>query len=216
VNPGPVLPDDERWEEEAADARHKSLDNVRATAKSWTESIGLILGAFTAVAFLKGPEALKDIPRGGFTLSFAGLTYEPAWAVIYCVLLAAVALLVALTLGALAAQGSPEWAAQLDGRRFAVASMNATKTSITLLLISRISTGVAAALILLGMGVAWSAEIQKPAAASATNAIVNAGGRPVCGALSTAGDGSLSVTLEGAVAAAVDAGSAVTIVDDCP
>jgi hypothetical protein len=52
---GPVLADDLLWEKEATAARHSALDNVRATAKDWSQSIGLILGAFTTAAFLKGP-----------------------------------------------------------------------------------------------------------------------------------------------------------------
>jgi hypothetical protein len=214
--PGAVTVDDERWEEEATDARHKSLDNARATAKSWAESIGLILGAFTTAAFLKGPEALTDIPAGGFTLTAFGWTYEPATTVVNVVLIGALALAVALGLAAFAAQGTPEWTSRLTGRDYAMKSADATNDSIFLLILSRVATAVAAGLILLAMGMAWTAQVQKPASADTTSAIVTTGNRPVCGTLSTAADGAVTVTPKGGAASAVDPGSSVTIVDGCP
>lgn len=208
--------DDERWEEEAADARHKSLDNVRATAKAWMESIGLILGAFTTAAFLKGPEALTDIPANGLTLSAFGWIYEPARTVVNVVLLGALLLAVALGLAALAAQGTPGWATQLTGRVYARRSESATLWSIRWLKLSRFATVMAAALILIGMAMAWTAQIEKPAGADTTSAIVTSGGRSVCGTLSTAADGSVSVAPKGGTATIVDAGSTVNVVESCP
>ena len=213
---GRVTADDLKWEEEAIEARHKSLDNARATAKSWAESIGLILGAFTTAAFIKGPEALTDIPSSGFTLKALGWEYEPATTVPNVVLGGALVLAIALALAALAAQGTPEWTAQLTGRDYARRSKDSTKDSITFLNLSRFATVIAAALILLAMGMAWTAQVQKPAEEETTSAIVTAGNRPVCGTLSTAADGSVTVTPKGGAASAVDPASAVTIVEGCP
>lgn len=213
---GPITPDDERWEEEAADARHTKLDVVRATAKAWGDSIGLILGAFTTAAFLKGPEALNDIPAAGFKLTVLGWTYEPARTVVNIVVLGALALAVALALAALAAQGAPGWAEQLTGRDYAARTARATKRSIRLLLASRLTTAAAAALILIGMAMAWTAQVEKPAGDESTSAIVSAGGQSVCGSLSTGTNGSLTVTATGASARPLDPGSPVTVVEGCP
>jgi hypothetical protein len=213
---GPVTVDDEQWEQEALDARHKSLENARATAKSWAESIGLILGAFTTAAFIKGPAALTDIPAGGFTLKALVWEYEPAATVPNLVLIGALVLALALGLAAFAAQGTPHWTDQMTGRDYASKSADSTKNSISLLILSRMATAIAAALILLAMGMAWTAQVQKPAKAETTSAIVTAGDRPVCGTLSTAADGAVTVRPKGVAASAVDPGSAVTIVDGCP
>jgi hypothetical protein len=216
VNGGGVSLDDELWEDEAKDARHKALDNVRATAKSWTESIGLVLGAFTTAAFLKGPEALTDIPGGGFSLSIGPWAYEPARTVGNVVLVGALTLAIALGLAALAAQGTPGWTDQLHGRVYKRLSAEATKRSIRYLKASRFATAIAAGLILVGMAMAWTAQVEKPAGADTTSAIVSAGGRSVCGTLSTAADGSVSVTPKRGSAAAVDPGSPVNVVESCP
>jgi hypothetical protein len=216
IDPTDATPDDERWEEEAADARHKSLDNVRATGKAWSESIGLILGAFTTAAFLKGPEALSDVPAGGFTLRAGPWTYEPAPTVVNVVLSGALVLAIAFAFAALAAQGTPGWAKQLTGRTYAARTESAAKWSIRWLVTSRFLTAIAAALILVGMAMAWTAQVEKPAGPDTTSAIVSAGGRSVCGTLSTAADGSVSVTPKGGSAAAVDPGSPVSVVESCP
>ncbi len=213
---GGLTLDDEQWEEEALAARHASLDNVRATAKSWTESMGLILGAFTTAAFLKGPEALKDIPAGGFTLNAFGWVYEPARTVGNVVLLGALVLAVAFGLAALAAQGTPGWTEQLTGSTYKTKSAASAKSSIRLLKASRLATAIAAALILVGMGMAWTAQVEKPAGASSTSAIVSAGGRPVCGTLSTGAGGAVEVTPDGGAATPVDAGATVNVVESCP
>jgi hypothetical protein len=211
-----VLPDDQVWEDEANEARHKALDNVRATAKEWGTSIGLILGAFTTAAFLKGPEALKDVPANGFTMTAFGVPYEPARVVTWLVIVGALVLAFALAAAALAAQGTPGWTEQMSGPDYAVKSMQATKASINWLFRSRMATALAAALILLGMAVAWTAELEKPKADAATSAIVGAGTAAVCGILTTGPDGAVSVTPKGGTALGLDPAASVTIVDSCP
>jgi hypothetical protein len=214
---GPILPDDLAWEDEANAARHKALDNVRATAKEWGTSIGLILGAFTTAAFLKGPEALTDIPADGFELTVFGLvSYEPAVVVLWLVIIGALVLAFALAAAAMAAQGTPGWTEQMTGPVYAVKSMEATKKSIRWLITSRFATALAATLILLGMAVAWSAQLEKPKADSATSAIVGTSVAAVCGALTTAEDGSVSVTPKGGATQKVDPSATLTIVDGCP
>jgi hypothetical protein len=213
---GPVAADDLQWEEEAIEVRHKALDNARATATSWGESIGLILAAFTTAAFLKGPEALTDIPADGFTLTAFGWTYEPATTVVNVILAGALTLALALAFAALAAQGTPGWTAQLTGRIYAVKSADATRASIRYLKLSRWATVGAATLILLGMAMAWTAQLQKPGGTSTTSAIVSAGGRSICGLLTTAAGGAVTVTPEDGAATAVDAGSQISVVESCP
>jgi hypothetical protein len=214
---GPLSEDDERWEEEATDARHQALDNVRATAKEWGTSIGLILGAFTTAAFLKGPEALKDVPGAGFKLTAFGIiTYEPAPIVLLSVLGGALVLAFALAAAAFAAQGTPGWSEQLTGQVYAVKSMEATKASIGWLLTSRLATAAAAALILLGMAVAWTADLNRPTTDQTTSAIVGAGAVAICGVLATGPDGAVSVTPKGSAPRDVDPTASVTIVESCP
>lgn len=210
------MPDDEQWEEEASEARHKALDNVRATAKEWSTSIGLILGAFTTAAFLKGPEALKDVPADGFKLKALFVTFEAAPVVLWTVIAGGLALAFALAAAAVAAQGTPGWTKQLTGQVYAIKSMDATKRSIRWLVVSRLATALAAGLILLGMAIAWTAQLEKPKAAETTSAIVSSGGIPVCGTLATGSDGAVSVTPKGGAPQPLDAAANVTIVDGCP
>jgi hypothetical protein len=213
---GQVTADEEQWADEAIEARHKSLDNVRATGKAWTESIGLILGAFTTAAFLKGPEALTDIPADGFTLQAGPWTYEPAPTVVNLVFIGALTLAVAFLLGALAAQGTPKWEGQLTGRRYASGSAAAAKASIRNLSLSRLATVVAALLIVTAMAMAWTAQLYKPDASKATSAIASAGGQPICGTLTTSAGGALTIAPKGGAPSAVDAAMPVTIVESCP
>jgi len=168
---GPVLPDDLRWEDEATEARHHALETVRATAREWSNSIGLILGAFTTAAFIKGPEALEDIPADGFKLTLFSVSFEPAPVVLWLVVLGALVLAVALAAAALASQGTPGWTTQMTGPIYAIKSMDAARRSIRWLVVSRLATALAAAMILLGMAVAWTAQMEEPDASAQTFAL---------------------------------------------
>ena len=96
-------PDDVRWEEEAINVAHESLASVRTTAKSWGETITALLGVFSAVAFIKGPDAFTAIDGDGASVA--------ALLIIFAAGLAAVA----IALAAFAAQGVPRAVAPLDG-----------------------------------------------------------------------------------------------------
>jgi hypothetical protein len=220
MNANLVLPDDLVWEEEAAAARHNALDNVRGTAKEWSQSIGLILGAFTTAAFLKGPEAFSDLPAAGFTLRFQlasiDVTYEPRTAALALIFLGAIVLTIALATATFAAQGTPGWTKQLNGETYRIKSTSATKWSIALLTVSRVTTIIAAVMILVGTAIAWSADAQKPTADEAQSAIVQLQTGAICGVLSNAADGSLQVTPEGGATHAIPSTGNIVLVDGCP
>jgi hypothetical protein len=215
-----VLPDDVLWEEEAAEARHNALDNVRSTAKDWSQSIGLIVGAFTTAAFLKGPEAFTDVPGDGFTLRFQAwifdITYDPRITAIALVFIGAIVLTLALAAASYAAQGTPGWTEQLTGRTYRIKSTKATKSAIKWLAVSRGATAIAAAIILLGTAIAWVAQLEKPKAESSQSAIVQLETSAVCGVLSHASDGSLRVTPSGGAEVAIPGAGNIAVVESCP
>ena len=213
-----------RWNKEADDLRHTSLDRVRKTAEAWGASITTALGVFALVAFVKGPDAIKDVPTGagkGVTLSIAGWAIGPfdaAETAAVTIFAAAVLVIVAVILAALAAQGSPSWNPKFVGTTLQNAVATQSKRAVRELLWSRILTIVALTLVLFGLWVVWWATIdaKQKAPAPTTDAIVGSGTAMVCGVLDTGGDGSLTVTPDGGSAVAVSSGTAVTIVDDCP
>ncbi|HTA14795.1 MAG TPA: hypothetical protein VK781_08065 [Solirubrobacteraceae bacterium] len=135
--------DDLRWEQEAIEAQHKSLSSVRATAAAWSGSIAALLGIFSIVAFIKGPETLSSLDQ------------KAATAVTILVLTAALLAIVATLAGAIAAQGTPHWLDRLDGRALRAANRDAAKKVVSQLWISRVLALLAAMFVLAAMSTAW-------------------------------------------------------------
>jgi hypothetical protein len=97
--------DDIRWTKEASDILHTNLSNVRGAAEKWGASITALLGAFSAVALIKGPQTFSDIGRPWSTLAI-------------CLIAAAsVVAVAAIYTAAIAAQGVPQQSQQINGWR---------------------------------------------------------------------------------------------------
>jgi hypothetical protein len=157
----PVTDDDRRWVKEATDAQHSGLATVRAAADGWGKAISGILGAFALVAFIKGPQAITDVPTGpGFQFNLPGFgPIDPARTVVFLIFAAAAFVIVAIVCAALAAEGVPRWTRVLDGPNFRKDADYAAQQAIVLLWVSRIFTLIGAALVFGAMTLAWMATI---------------------------------------------------------
>lgn len=94
--------EDHRWEREAQDARHSSLDHVRAGAEKWVGGIAGLLGVAASVSLFKVPD-IKTISTGW------------SWVLLASMGVAALFALGGLVLANLASQGTPQWYDVLDG-----------------------------------------------------------------------------------------------------
>lgn len=216
----PVTADDERWSSEALDARHKSLATMQGVADAWGKSIAAILGGFALVAFIKGPEAIKDVPTGpdaAFGLPVFG-SVDPARTVVLLIFIAAALVILAILAAAIAAQGTPGWTTVLDGPVFETESESATKNAIRLLWASRILTLVGAALVFGALALAWMSTVDALGKSTPKGqaAIVSTATTVICGELRSQPDGSVDVVPKGGVPTLIAPTTSVTLVDSCP
>jgi hypothetical protein len=201
----PDFPSEEdwRWEKEAEDLRHNSLTNVRGTAEKWAGSIAALLGVFSVVAFVQGPEKLADIQNGWIAIFVIILTVAGA-------LLAAAAVYVA----ALAAQGSPEWVQMLGGQDLKDSIAAKTNTAIGQLVLSRRFAIAAALLVIAGSALAWI-DVLLPSEQSTNGrpALVTANGDSRCVRVITDENGALRIAGSDNAITQV---SHITLVEACP
>jgi hypothetical protein len=223
----PVLADDDRWKKEAVDARHTGLATVQSKAESWGKSIEAILGAFAIVAFIKGPEALGDLPTGPKVTYFLGVKgvpfvgdvgrlIDPARSVVLLIFLASAMVIVAVALAAIASQGVPTWTRILGAQNLRDNAVAATKRAIRYLQFSRILTLGAALLVFAALAIAWTAVLDNPDEPKAQEAIVSSADGTLCGALQAGPDGTLNIVPKGAGSTPVSASSQITLVESCP
>ena len=193
----PATEDDERWKKEADDLRHNGLAAVREAAGNWLQTIALILGAFSAVAFVKGPESITDLDS------------TIARTVTVIVLTAALLVGSATWLAAVAAQGSPRVVSVLTGPKLRD-HVEASYDGVTRLLWwSRMLTVVAALAIAAGTGLTWLAPA--PQAKETTNLlVVSRDGTVACLPVR---DGTVANDAQRAV---LQTASAVQLVKTCP
>jgi hypothetical protein len=178
-------PDDWWWEQEAKELGHTALSGVRDTATKWGATISGFLGVFGTVAFIKGPDAFKDV-HADWAAAFA------ASLVIAATVFASAAVLLA----ALAAQGVPRAVNQLDG--WALKSYHKTQARRARLYLawSRGLAVAAAMAVITGLSVTWFVVLGERKTNTAEKPkgqpmIVVRSGRPQCGTLTVAKDGSL-------------------------
>lgn len=209
--------DDLRWEKEALDGAHASLATAQARADSWSKSISALLGAFGLVAFIKGPEAIKDIPTTSSRYwPWDGATpINPAFVVVVLIFGAALLLTAAIWMISRAAQGTLIWADYVDGPRLQNRTRVATQDAIRKMGRSRRFTLLSAALFFGALGVAWLSQFDKKDAAT-QSAIVSTATAAMCGKLGSASDGSLEITPEGEAPAKIGGGATITLVASCP
>ena len=204
IGPGGVTEDDLRWEKEAADAQHESLVKVRATAAAWSSSVAALLGIFTVVAFIKGPDAVSSLGEGA-SVAVTALVLTAA-------LLAAAATITA----AFAAQGTPRWLNRLDGPALRQTNRDAAKQVIDLLWISRILALLAAICVLAGMSTAWLSTLG-PTPSPVHVVVVTQGGGVSCGVLSTTATHQIGLSpADGTPAVALGHVREVVGVEKCP
>jgi len=197
--------DDLRWEDEAVDSVHKQLAEVRTTATAWGTAISSLLGVFTLVAFIKGPD------------TFTGVKGGEAKAAALLVLLAAVFAAVAVLLAALAAQGVPRHAALLDGWELRHQTGKRAQAAAVQLGWSRV-LGVGAALIVLAsIGLTWLAALRESESSSSTQKVllVSSAGDVSCGTLVKHGSGLGLKQADGSIVAAAGSRQVVKV-DACP
>jgi hypothetical protein len=185
VGPGGITSDDLQWEREADELRHTGLKAARDAAAGWEKSIASVLGVFTVVAFIKGPEALKDLD------DTVGVI------VVVVVLSAAICAIVATVCAALASQGSVHKLQRLDGVALRDFNRDAAKKVGDLLWASRFMALLAAFLILVGMAVAWFSTVGGSSEASPAHVVlVSDKGTLSCGVLRTE-DNSITLSPDG-------------------
>jgi hypothetical protein len=210
--------DDLRWESEAFDAAHKSLQAIQEKADGWSKAIGAVLGAFALAAFIKGPEGIKDIPTANQSapasriLGFFPL--DPAHVIVVCIFVAAGLLVAAIYAAAVAAEGVVTWTDYIDGPSLQHLTRVACRRAINLVRLSRLLTLIAAVLVLGGAGLAWWSQFDQPP--TAQSAIVSTAGLTLCGTLTTGSDGSIRVTPRGGTSISISGPTTVTLVAACP
>ncbi|MFG1722658.1 hypothetical protein ACGFII_28930 [Micromonospora chalcea] len=195
----PATDDDERWKLEADDLRHRGLATIREAAGRWLQTIALLLGIFSVVGFIKGPESLAKLDDG------------VAYALTVLVLAAAASAAAATWLAALASQGSPEMVGVLTGPKLRDLVTSTCQRVTLQLWWSRLLTVVAAVLVASGMGLAWLSSIADSDRSTVSVLVVDGDGSVVCGPVEQG-----RIVLDAARRSAVAEAVLVQVVDNCP
>jgi hypothetical protein len=197
--------DDRRWESEAQDAVHKQLTDVRTAATAWGKAISALLGVFTVVAFIKGPE------------TFNGVKGKEATAAALLVLLAAVLAAGAVLLAALAEQGVPRKLKRFAGWELRHQTQVRAQTAAVQLAWSRILGVGAAIVVLASIGITWIAAQRDASKSEASQKalVVSDSGVVQCGTLVKQGSG-LALKLADGTASTAAGARQVIKVSSCP
>ncbi len=178
VRPRPQTPDERKWALRAQELHFTELDRLKVTAEKWATSLTAILGAFGAVALIKGPDTIADLEPS--------LQYWTGG-----VLALAIACgLISIFLAAFAAQGIPsrQWLTGLGVReRYAEMTEKAAKR----LHWSRLVVIPAVLLTGASIGLTWYGK--KADRPMPTVIAVQSSGEVVCGVLARDGGGRLVV-----------------------
>lgn len=191
------------WDEKLRDAEEDfGLAGVKGAATAWGASITALLGVFTAVAILKGPESVTSV--GGWQSVVA------AWVILTSAAIA----LAAVLLCALAAQGVPVWRDDLNAWTYRNLVRHKARLATAQLEWSRYLIAIVLLLVFIAMGITWLAATSSPDTQKAQRAIVVMQGDIVCGTLYMKND-RISLTVGGA-SRPVNTAQSVTLVDKCP
>jgi hypothetical protein len=172
--PPPRPSDWDRWAKEAEDARHESLKNARASAEKWTGTISALLGLFSTVAIVSGPDAIKDLGSG-----------VVRWVAVAAIAVSGVLAGISVVVGAYAAQGRLVKLGNLDWDALEDHTVAETDGVRSKLKVSR-ATAVAAAITLLAAGLVVAASSAADAGKTASGSsvvIVDGSGGLRCGRL---------------------------------
>jgi hypothetical protein len=189
-----ISPDERRWDREADDLRHAGLKDLSDRATAWQGSIAALLGIASLAAFVKGPDALKDLPA---TMTLPGVDWTlPVPETTFWLFVIAIGLIaVAYWFAVLASQGVPEWHTTLTGIQLQAAVQMEAPKRINYLLVSRLATIAAVVAVFTGTAIIWAAQIQSSTPAKPDSFLVITGAGVFCGPL--AKDGSGNITVDG-------------------
>jgi hypothetical protein len=176
-------PDDVIWDRKAKQLRYEGLAPLQDKADRWAGSIAAILGIFGTVAFVTGPDTFEKL--------------DPAIAGWVLLLIGAAALSAGLALGlaAYAAQGGPRWFDELDGDALRDETLAAARRAVDNLFLSRWLTIVAAATLLLAMGLVFWSSLPNgnPSATGKPALVVTTSGEVTCHRLGPGPAGALEL-----------------------
>jgi hypothetical protein len=177
--------DDLQWDKEAAELRHKALENVRARAVKWEATVATLLGLFSTVAIVTGPESIDKVT-----------TWWIRWSALVLILIAGIAAGTAIFFAARAAQGpDPKLFDDLDGETLEVLTLDRVDQAVDDTKRSRRAAFLAAGLLfttgLLVAGEAAYAAGQSPGGSSVV--VVDESGNLTCGKLAADSNGATTV-----------------------
>jgi hypothetical protein len=205
VGPGGVSADDRRWDQEAEDLRHTSLEKLKTSAEAWEKSVSALLGVFSVVAFVKGPATFEDLGTASGIAVAALVLFAAAFAV------------AAIACAAVAAQGIPTWQERLDGAVLRSSVEQSARRGVKLMWASRITAIVAALLVLAATSVAWLSQVGGGAPSPPSLLVVQGSGALLCGEMIAGPNARLSISATGKPPGVVVEGArSVTPVDACP
>ncbi|RZU52521.1 hypothetical protein EV385_4387 [Krasilnikovia cinnamomea] len=180
--PGP--PDEAEWDKAAVTFATEQLTRVRASATTWTGTVGTLLGLFGAVAIIGGPTKLTDVPSP--TLR---------WIIVSLITSAGILAAASIVTGVRAANGatlrtSDNW----SGSAYRAAVITNTDDALNWLRRAR-WTGLAAALTVFTIGLLGLISVAaQPKQKTATTAvIVDQTGTAACGPIGRTAKGQLTV-----------------------
>jgi hypothetical protein len=180
--PGP--PDAAEWDKAAVTFATEQLTRVRASATTWTGTVGTLLGLFGAVAVVGGTTKLADVPSP--TLR---------WVIVGLVAIAGLLAAASIVTGLLAAHGaslrtSDNW----SGTAYRAAVVKNTDDALNWLRRAR-WTGLAAALTVFAIGLLGliSAAAQPKPPATTTAVVIDQVGNATCGPIGRTASGQLTL-----------------------
>jgi hypothetical protein len=187
-----ISPDARRWDKEADDLRHAGLKDLSDRATAWQGSIAALLGIASLAAFVKGPDALKDLPA---TMTVPGLEWTlPVPEATFWLFVVAIGLIaVAYGFAVLASQGVPRWHSTLTGIQLQAAVQEDAPKRINYLLVSRLATIAAVVAVFAGTAIVWAAQIQSSTPAKPQSYLAITGAAVLCGPLAKDSAGNITV-----------------------
>jgi hypothetical protein len=177
--PSPPTAEDLRWAKKLDSVTFDALDNTRAAAAKWAQTIAAVTGVFGTFALIKGRSDITALTQG--------------WEITVAVILLVATLLAlrSIMLAALAAEGSPTSEA-VDASNVRQYFSDANIKAQWQLLASRVTAVLATLGAGVAVGMVWFAPQSAPK--PPLDVVRLANGYAVCGAVSVNSNGTLKVT----------------------
>jgi uncharacterized membrane protein len=194
------------WKDQVEGLYHNGLTNTRAIASKWQTTMTAVLGSFVTIAFVWGPDRLKDFPVTNDVLRNGLL-------VLLCI--AGVLGVAATLFAAYAAQGQPDDYQTLTGEKLQVWTQHRASDALSKLRTAQVLGLIAGALVLFVTIWVLFASANKPASATTVSAVVEGRGNVVCGDLTNM-NGLIGVKLSDEVTVPLRSIRQLTVVTACP